>query len=121
MAMGQTPTPGRIVLVRVDPATNAGADELPGIITAVGKDGTVSVSVFSTGGTLTPLPDVTLYDSRESLEAGLSEHVDLLPPRPQGDAWRGPYGPVDVLPWVNAARWPTVTPAPAPPAPAPVA
>jgi hypothetical protein len=123
MVMGQTPTPGRIVLVRVNPVDNAGADELPGIITGVDKDGTVSVSVFSATGALTALSDVTLYDTREDLDAGLSEHIALLPPRPPLDAHLGPYSATDVLPWVNAARWPSVpasTPPAAPPAAPPV-
>jgi hypothetical protein len=78
----QTPSVGRIVHVRVDPATNNGSDVAPGIITRVWSDTLVNVRIFPDSGPETYVKtSMTLAPSREAAtELAENRHVCWWPP-----------------------------------------
>jgi len=84
-------TPGRIVLVTVNPDTNDGHDVAPAIVTAVDKDGLVNVRVFGATGADWAASGLPLYGDRRECDKHGDDHA-------------------------LAAFFPTLTPAPAKPA-----
>lgn len=86
----QTPSIGRVVVVRADPKTNNGADEAPALITRVfgselpGGSWTVNVRVLLDAADVTPArTSISLYADQaaadEAKPAGV--HCGWWPPR----------------------------------------
>lgn len=99
------PTPGRIVLVLVHPASNNDRDHMPATITGVNPDGTVNAIGLPDvpGQTGVDLRDVTVCADRSKALAELGKHAKDLPPRAEHEPqWK----PVDAAPWVKVAYWP---------------
>jgi len=75
----QKPSPGRIVIARVDPLMNNGSDEAPAVITRVWSDTTINVRVLLDAFT-TPLwlSSIRLLDERP---ADRGVYATWWPPR----------------------------------------
>jgi hypothetical protein len=86
-----TPSVGRIVHIAMDPAANNGGDIAPAVITRVWSDTCVNLRVLIDGPNVDWRTSVTLWESREALDAHhaqlVADGIVVEGSRPVGAFW----------------------------------